>query len=71
MTRPCKNPLTKEWWDRKIGTWFFIEKITAKRSFKHRPAGTLELKPVKVNKLAFTQKCLDDLLPEIEAKWPT
>ena len=71
MARPRQNPLTKEWWDGKIGTWFFIEKIAAQRSSKHRPKGTMESKPVKVNKLVFTQKCLDDLLPAIEAKWPT
>ena len=29
MARPRQNPLTKEWWDGKIGTWFFIEKIAA------------------------------------------
>jgi len=71
MARPRQNPVTKEWWDGKIGTWFFVEKIAAKRSSKHRPAGTLESKPVKVNKLVFTQKCLDDLLPAIIEKWPT
>jgi len=71
MARPCQNDVTKEWWDGKIGTWFFIETIPAKRSYKHCMAGTLESKPVKVNKLVFTQKCIDDPLPTIEAKWPT
>ena len=71
MARPRQNVVTKEWWDGKIGTWFFVEKIPAKRSSKHRPAGTLESKPVKVNKTVFTQKCIDDLIPAIEAKWPT
>lgn len=71
MACPRQNPVTKEWWDGKIGTWFFIKKIPAKRSSKHRPAGTLESKPVKVNKLVFTQKCLEDLLPPIIEKWPT
>ena len=71
MARPCQNPLTKEWWDGNIGTWFFVEKIVAKRSSKHRPKGTMESKPVKVDKLLFIQKCIDDLLPAIKAKWPT
>ena len=31
----------------------------------------MESKLVKVNKLVFIQKCLNDLLPAIEAKWPT
>ncbi len=26
---PCPNPVTGVWWDRKIGTWFFVEQIPA------------------------------------------
>jgi len=69
MTRPRQNAVTKEWWDGNISTWFFIEKVPAKQLSKHRPAGTLESKPVKMNKQLFTQKCIEDLLPAIVERW--
>lgn len=70
MAHPRQNPEPGEWWDGKIGTWFFTTKVRAKRSSRNRAAGTLETKTVKVNREVFVQKCIDDLLPAIEEKWP-
>ena len=32
---PRQNPQNGEWWYRKIGTWFFVEQIPAKRTSKN------------------------------------
>lgn len=71
VARPRKNPITGEWWDGKIGTWFFVEKIPAARSSKNRPAGTMETKCVMVTKPVTVQMYLDNLLPAIEECWPS
>jgi hypothetical protein len=68
--RPRQNPETGDWWDGKIGMWFFVEYVAAKRGSKNRPAGTIETKPVNVDKKVFVQMVVDDLLPAIEEKWP-
>ena len=68
--RPRKNPVNGEWWDGKVGTWFFVEKVAAARTSKNRPAGTLETKTVKVTKEVTVDMILTNLLPAIEAKWP-
>ncbi len=31
MARPRKDPFTGDWWDGKIGTWFFVHKVATKR----------------------------------------
>ena len=42
IAQPQQNPHTGEWWDGKIGIWFFTEQVPAKRTSKNWPAGTLE-----------------------------
>jgi hypothetical protein len=64
------HPVRNEWWDGKIGTWFFTEQVAARRNSVNRPAGTIETKPVKVSKEVFVGKCISALLPAIENKWP-
>jgi hypothetical protein len=71
MARPQKNPETGEWWDGKIGTWFFVRQEPAQRSLKNRPAGTLEMKSYKVNRKETITMYLNNLLPAIVEKWPT
>ena len=68
--RPRQNPETGEWWDGKIGTWFYVNKVAAQRSSKNRPAGTIESKPFKVTRKEFVESCVKDLLPAIEEKVP-
>jgi hypothetical protein len=35
VVHPRKNPITGEWWDGKIGTWFFAEQVPAKLDSKN------------------------------------
>ena len=71
IARPRKNVVTGEWWDGKIGTWFFVKQVPAERRSRYRPAGTLEPKNVSVNKNTFAAMLVDNVIPAIEAKWPT
>ena len=68
--RPRQNPATGEWWDGKVGTWFFVDYVAAQRSSRNRPAGTIEAKPYGVKRPQFVQKCIVYMLPAIEEKWP-
>ena len=68
--RPRQNHETGEWWDGKIGMWFFAEKVPAQRTSKNRPAGTIETKSITINTINFVKMVIDDLLPAIEEKWP-
>ena len=68
--RPRQNPVTGEWWDGKIGMWWFGEWEAAVCSSRNRPAGTPEFHPVKVNKNKFVEMCIENLLPAIKEKWP-
>ncbi len=70
MARPRQDPVTGVWWDGKIGTWFFVHKVAAKRNSKNRPAGTLETETYNVNKENSTEMYIDKLLPAIIEKWP-
>jgi hypothetical protein len=62
VARPRQNPMNGEWWDGKIGTWFFVEQIPAKRTSKNRPAGTLETKSFKVGKKESIEMYLDNII---------
>ena len=70
MARPRKDPVTGVWWDGKIGTWFFVHKVAAKRGSKNRPAGTLVTETYNVNKENSLDLYIDKLLPAIVEKWP-
>ncbi len=59
-----------QWWDGKIGTWFFTENQIAKRTTKNRDAGTIMIKTKKVDRVATVEMFLNHLLPAIELKWP-
>ena len=50
MARPHQDPVTGVWWNGngKIGTWFFVEQVPAKRTSKNQAARTLETKSVSV-----------------------
>lgn len=57
--------------DGKIGFWGFTEETAAQRTSKHRPAGTLELKPVNVDRPVYRNMLVENLFPAIKSKWPT
>jgi hypothetical protein len=70
MACPRKDPVTGVWWDGKIGTWFFVCKVAAKRGSKNCPAGTLVTETYNFNKENSLDLYMDKLLPAIVEKWP-
>ena len=71
VARPREIAATGEWWDGKIGMWFFITEYTAQRRSRNRLAGTKETKTVKVNREVTVNMIIENLLPAIEEKWPS
>ncbi|KAF0694849.1 Aste57867_14313 [Aphanomyces stellatus] len=70
VARPRYIHDTGLWWDGKIGTWPFVESVTAQRASVNRPAGTYETKPITVTKDVYREFIVDKVLPAIAAKWP-
>ncbi|ETV83344.1 hypothetical protein H257_04095 [Aphanomyces astaci] len=58
------------WFDGKIGTWHFTERVPAERSSRNRAAGTLVTKPVSVTQDIYRKMLIDNVIPAIKAKWP-
>jgi hypothetical protein len=69
VAHPCPNPVTGDWWDGKIGTWFFVEQVPAVRSSLNRPAGTLETRTVNVKQENSMEMYITNILPAIVEKW--
>jgi hypothetical protein len=65
MARPLKDPVTGVWWDGKVGTWFFMHEVAAKRGSTKRPAGTLVTETYNVNNDNSLDMYIDKLLPAI------
>jgi hypothetical protein len=70
MACPRKDPVTGVWWDGKIGTWFFVRKVAAKRSSKNCPPGMLVTETDNVNKENSLDLYMDKLVPATVEKWP-
>ena len=70
VARPRQDPATGDWWDGKIGTWFFVEQVPAKKNSKNRRAGTLVTETVNVNRENTCTMYIEKLLPAIMEKWP-
>ena len=70
VARLRPNPVTEDWWDGKLGTWFFVEQVPAVRSSCNRPAGTIETCTVNVTKATSEEMYINKLLPAIMGKWP-
>ena len=70
MARPRKDPVTGVWWDGKIGTWFYVRKVAAKRGSKNCPTGMLVTETYNVNKENSLDLYMDKLQPAIMEKWP-
>ena len=58
------------WWDGKIGIWPFTEQVAAKRSSVNRDTGTLETKPINVNRTVYKDFLLNKVVPAIWNLWP-
>jgi len=70
VARPRFDRGRNKKFDGKLGVWPFVVEVAAKRTSKNRPAGTLELKEVNVDRAAYTSMLKDKLVPAILAKWP-
>ena len=70
VARPRQDPATGDWWDGKIGTWFFVEQVPAKKNSKKWRAGTLVTETVNVNRENTCTMYIEKLLPAIMEKWP-
>ena len=56
--------------DGKLGVWAFVQDVPAKRWSRNRPAGTIEIKPVNVNKANYKEMLISNVLPTILSKFP-
>lgn len=70
VARPRVDPSNGQMFDGRIGLWPFAKMVPALRGSKHRPAGTLELKPVEVNKETYRAMLVNHVLPAIKSVWP-
>lgn len=71
VARPRVDQFGKVIFDGKIGFWGFTEEVEAQRSSKHRPRYTKELSPVNVDRDEYRKMLVGNLLPVINAKWPS
>ncbi|KAF0715306.1 Aste57867_3474 [Aphanomyces stellatus] len=69
VARPRYDEVTGLWWNGKIGTWPFTEKVAAARSSVNRPAGTIETKTITVTKDIYRSFLVNKVLPAIESTW--
>ena len=70
VARPRYNAQGECTFDGKIGMWPFVESSIAQRASVNRPAGTLEWKPVSVDKDRYRTFMIEKVLPAIKNKWP-
>ena len=71
MARPRENPdRPGEFWDGKIGNWWFVETYYAQRTSNNRVAGTELKRTITVTKDVTAEYCVKYLLPAIKEKWP-
>jgi hypothetical protein len=70
IARPQYNATGECMFDGKIGMLPFVEQVAARRASDHRPAGTIETKPVNVTTRIYRQFMIEKVLPAIKLKWP-
>lgn len=67
---PRYNFSRKEYFDGKIGIWPIVKFVPAKRSSRNRPAGTLEMKIVDMNRPIYVQLLKEKVFAAIRERWP-
>ena len=70
VARPRYDHRSRRMFDGKIGIWPVCEMVAAKRNSRNRPRGTMEMKPVNVNKEVYKKMFLENVIPAIKSKWP-
>jgi hypothetical protein len=70
ISRPRYNADGDCTFDGKLGIWPFVESVVAQRGSIHRPAGTIERKPVSVTMEKYKEFLIEKVVPAIKRKWP-
>lgn len=70
VARPRYDYKKKRVFDGKIGVWPFVKQATAQRNLKRRPAGTVETKPLNVDREVYREYILHQVLPAVIKKFP-
>ena len=71
VARPRFHPETNEClFDGKIGIWPFVQRVAPQRSSANRARGTVETKILNVDREAYLDKVINDLIPAILVKFP-
>ena len=70
MARPRRLP-NGTWWDGKVGIWPIGDYTEAIRSSVNRPAGAALFEPKGVDRDAYRQLMLDEVVPAIQSVFPT
>lgn len=69
--RPRYDPVTRECrFNGKYGIWPFIELVPAARGSRYRPRGTIEIKPVDVNRNVYFDMLISEFIPSVLTKHP-
>jgi hypothetical protein len=56
--------------DGKLGIWPFVSEEPAQRTSKNRAAGTIEIKPVSVDRDTYRAMLIENVIPAIKQKVP-
>lgn len=70
VARPQYDYNRKSYFDGKIGLWPFVHMVPAQRSSRNRSAGTLEMKPLTVNREIYRSFLTEKVYPAIRSKLP-
>jgi hypothetical protein len=71
IARPRWDPHARKMWDGKLGMWPIGYYGKAMRTSVNRPAGTRVWKSTSMDYATFRMMIIDDLIPAIQAKWPS
>ena len=53
-------------WDGKVGIWPFVQIKPAQKDSANRPKGTMEMKPMLVDRNAVREMMMNNLIPAIK-----
>ena len=70
VARPRFDPSRNRQFDGKIGIYPFTEQRAAQRNSRNRAAGTMATHSVEVNRATYKEKLIDNVFPDIRAKFP-
>lgn len=71
VARPRFDKAGNVLFDGNIGFWGFTEEAEAQHSSKNRPRGTIEMKPVNMDRVEYRDMLMENVFPAIKAKCPS